>query len=47
MKKKNMFRRFEDFIVTSFREYNKAVRYCFEHNLIRSYPDMNTFQIAY
>ena len=41
MKKKNLFTRFKEFIVESFREYNEGIRYCIQHNLLK--PEVPSF----
>ena len=47
MKKKNLFTRFIEFIVESFREYNEGIRYCIQHNLLKAIPDSYSYQIAF
>ena len=47
MKKKNLFTRFKEFIVESFREYNEGIRYCIQHNLLKAIPDSYSYQIAF
>ena len=47
MKKKNLFTRMKEFIVESFHEYNEAVIYCIQHNLLKVFPDRYSYQIAF